>query len=279
MKKTIKRILASSLIVVLVTIFGLVSIILFPKPLFANRLEHGQFVVHSNSEIHGDVKHILDNAADLVKHSELYDPAMKFEIYLSYNTFFNRIDDALIGHGPSARATNQYVTVKVAVDLKRNLFFPTFYQKCQGNLTYLLAHEIVHVLQESTYGKIKFNPIRHPEYWKLEGYPEYIARRTARLSEEYDLVKEIERYVELDRSSVDIWMPVDEGGCKAPKYYYKGRIMTEYLMDIKKLSYDNILADTTSEQVVYEEMLKWKDSTNAKSLQDIDVTDKVQPVQ
>ncbi len=265
MKKTIKRIFAGTLLTGLVTISGLVTIIFFPEPLFANKLEHGQFNVYSNEKIDGNTKIVLDNALKLVESSELYDRTLKFDIYFSYNTLFNKIDDALIGHGPSARATNNYVTFKVAVDVKRNLFFPTFYQECEGNLTYLLAHEIVHVLQESKYGKIKFNPFKHPEYWKLEGYPEYVARRPVRLTKDYDLVKEIDRYIELESKSTDIWISIDEGGCKAPKYYYKGRLMTEYLMDIKHFTYDKILADTISEDRIYAEMINWKDSIEDKN--------------
>lgn len=32
-------------------------------------------------------------------------------------------------------------------------------------------------------------------------------------------------------------------------------------MDVKHLSYDQILKDTVSESVIYNEMIKWKDST------------------
>jgi hypothetical protein len=268
MRKIIKRILASSLIIGLVTISGLVTIILFPKPLFANKLEYGQFAVYSNTVINNDIKVILDDAADLVKHSELYDPTIRFDIYLSYNTLFNKIDDALIGHGPSARATNKYVTFKVAVDVRKNLFFPTFYQKCEGKLSYLLAHEIVHVLQENKYGKMKFNAFIHPAYWKLEGYPEYVARQQVRLSQDYSLMKEIDRYIELESTATDIWIPIEEGGCKVPNYYFKGRLMTEYLMDIKHFSYDDILADTASENTIYEEMIKWKISIGNSNKQE-----------
>lgn len=260
MKKAIKRIFAGILLAVLVTISGLVTILFFPKPLFANKLEHGPFKVYSNDNIDSDIKRILDNALKLVESSELHDPTLTFEIYLSHNTLFNEIDDVLLGHRPSARATNNYISFKVAVDVERNLFFPTFYQKCEGNLTYLLAHEMVHVLQTSRYGKIKFNPFTHPEYWKLEGYPEYIARRHDRLTANYDLVKEIDRYIDLESKSTDIWISIDEGGCFAPKHYYKGRLMTEYLMNIKHFTYHKILADTISAEGIYAEMITWKDS-------------------
>lgn len=36
--------------------------------------------------------------------------------------------------------------------------------------------------------------------------------------------------------------------------------MIEYLMDIKHLSYDQILKDTASESTIFKQMIKWKDS-------------------
>jgi hypothetical protein len=53
-----------------------------------------------------------------------------------------------------------------------------------------------------------------------------------------------------------------EDGCEVPNYYYKGRLMMEYLMDIKHLSYDQILKDTVSENTIFMEIIKWND--NAK---------------
>lgn len=261
MKKTIKRIFAGTLLTGLVTISGLVTIVFFPEPLFAHKIEHGQFNVYSNDKIDNEIKDILDNAVNLVKSSELYDQTYTFDIFLSYNSFFNKLDDKILGHGPSGRATDNNITIKVAVEIKNNLFFPTFYQKCEGNLTYLLAHEVIHCLQHNKYGKLKFNPFRHPELWKLEGYPEYVSRRTKLLASNYNLVNEIERYIDLESKATDIWMSIEEGGCKAPNYYYKSRLMTEYLIDIKHFTYDKILADTVSEDRIYEEMIKWKDST------------------
>lgn len=263
MRKTIKRILASSLLIMLVTTSGLVTIIFFPEPLFANNFKHGQFNVYSNDKIDNDIKVILNNAVNLIKSSELYDKTYTFDIFLSYNSFFNKFDDRVLGHGPSARATDNNIIIKVAVDIKRNLFFPTFYQKCEGNLTILLAHEMIHCLQENKYGKLKFNPFRHPELWKLEGYPEYISRRTKLLSSDYSLVNEIERYIDLESKSTDFWMAIEESGCKAPKDYYKSRLLTEYLMDFKHFSYDKILADTILEDSIYVEMINWKDSIKA----------------
>jgi hypothetical protein len=247
------------LFTVMVSVSGLITIVFFPEPLFANKLEHGQFNVYSNTMIDKEIELILDNSLDLVKKSELYDPTYTYDIFLSYNSLFNKIDDTFLGEGVSAKAIDDNIIMKVNIDAKRNLFFPTFRTTCQSNLTYLLAHEMIHCLQEHKYGKLKFNPFRHPEYWKLEGYPEYISKQPKLAGKNYSLSREIDRYVELESQTTDIWITIEEGACEAPKYYYKGRLMIEYLMDIKHFSYDKILNDTIPVDRVYEEMIKWNE--------------------
>jgi hypothetical protein len=264
MKRTIKRVFAVTTLTILVTISGLATILLFPQPLFANKMEHKQFTVYSNDKITADIVPLLDNAMALVEKSEINDPNYQYDILLSFNSLFNKIDDKLLGFGPSARATDNNVTIKVRVDTKRDLFFPTFHRKCQSSLTYLLAHEMIHCLQAHKYGITKFNPLKHPEMWKLEGYPEYVARQPKLTNKNYNLTSEIDRYIELESKSADLWVLIEEGACEAPNYYYKGRLMVEYLMDIKHWSYDKILNDTTSTNSVYEDMINWRNELKKK---------------
>ena len=54
------------------------------------------------------------------------------------------------------------------------------------------------------------------------------------------------------------WQRLQEGGCKVPDYYYKSRLMTEYLIDVRNCTYDKILNDTVSGDEIYAEMIKWK---------------------
>src|SRR6202012_515061 len=115
-------------------------------------------------------------------------------------------------------------------------------------------------LQANKYGIWKFNPFRHPEFWKLEGYPEYIAKHNELSAGNYDLRSDIDRYIDLQKKATDFWISPEPGCCEAPDYYYKGRLMMEYLIDIKHLSYDQIVKDTTPENTIYLQMLKWRDS-------------------
>ena len=268
MIKKLRRILKRALLMLLIIISALVTIILFPQLVFANKMKYKNFKVCSNDKINHDIKIPLDNAIALVQRSELYDPGYKYNIILCHNTFYNKIDDILLGIGPAARARLNNVIIKVRIDPTDNLAFATFHKECKINLAYLLAHEMIHCLQAKKYGIMKFNPFRHPEFWKLEGYPEYISRKTQLSSKDHSLANEIERYINLESKATDIWILLEEGRCEAPNYYYKGRLMIEYLMDIKHMSYDQILKDSVSETTIFKEMIKWKDSTKTKMVID-----------
>ncbi len=244
------------LIAFLSPILAVATIILYPQPLFANKVEYKQFKVYSNETISNKVNPILDSVLSLVKSSELYDSTYQVDIFLSYNNFFNKIDDKVFGYGPTARAIDNNLIFKVAVDINKNLVYSTFHKPCEQRFAYLLAHEMVHCLQLHRYGMLKFNPFKHPPFWKLEGYPEYVARHKA-ANPTKNFRKDLERFVKLKSEQSDIWISVEEGGCEAPEYYYKGRLMTEYLMNVRRWTYDRILKDTTLEEVIYAEMIEW----------------------
>jgi hypothetical protein len=256
MKKIIKRIFKITLLTLLAGVLTIVVVILFPQPLFANKMSYKKFTVYSNDKIDNSIKTVLDNAMNLVQKSELYDSSCNYNIILCHNTFYNKIDDRLLGIGPAARSRLNDVIIKVRIDQKNNLAFATFHKACEVNLTELLAHEITHCLQAKKYGILKFNPFKHPEFWKLEGYPEYISKQNEISDKAYNFRRDINRYIQLQNKAKDIWISSEEGGCEVPDYYYKGKLMVEYLMDIKHESYDQILNDTTSENNVYQEMIK-----------------------
>ena len=255
MKKAIKKTIASLSVVIIIILSGLITVTLSPQMLFAKKIAHQAFTIYTAADTDLDVIHFknrLDEAYTLIKQSELHDEAYHFDVLLGHNHFFNKIED-LQGKGPIARATAGYITIKVQIEPKENLAW--------GNnetvdLTWLLAHEMIHNLQANKYGLINFSPIKHPPMWKLEGYPEYIAKQDKLNADDYSLKSEIQRYAKLTEDSDDIFVEVTQGHFM-PFYYYKGRVMVEYLMDIKGMTYDEILMDETSEEVVYQEVLQW----------------------
>lgn len=259
MKKIIKKIVAGTLLFVMIFISGVITLVLYPQPLFANKLEYKNFRVYSNNKVNTDIEVILNNANTRVAASELNDSSYRYDIFLSYNSLYNKIDDKLLGKEPSARAIDNNVIIKIRIDPERNLGYPAFHENGEVNLTHLIAHEMVHCLQANKYGKMKFNPFRHPEMWKLEGYPEYVSKQMNR-NDNNDLVNEINRYTDMESKSKDGWILAGDNNCSIPEIYYKSALMMKYLIDVKHFSYDKILRDTVSEKTVYDEMTKWKDN-------------------
>lgn len=239
-------------------ISGVVTLVLYPQPLFANKLEYKNFKIYSNNKISTDFKVVLDNATFIVTSSELYDPSYTYDVFLCYDALYNRLDDMALGRGPSARAIDNNLVIKIRVNPKINIGFPTFHKRCEIDLTYLIAHEMIHCLQANKYGKMKFNPFRHPEMWKLEGYPEYVSKQIYKINT-VDLANEIDRYEYMCSKAKDGWLAVGDGKCDVPEIYYKSGLMMKYLIDIKNISYDEILTDTISETIIYNEMRNWKD--------------------
>lgn len=234
---------------------GLVTLIFCPQSLFANKFEHNQFTVYYNKDYNIEKEAfqvILDNAYEIVEKSELHNPDFKYKIFLAYNNIFNKIE-GLQGSGVIARATAWNIIFKKDIDLKSNRMYT---DRSVVDLTQLMAHEMVHILQADKYGLLNFSPLKHPPMWKLEGYPEYVARNTYLNSETYDLRKEIHRFVSADEDAKRETFEAVEGHFM-PTYYFKGRIMVEYLINIKGMTYDAILKDQRTEEEVFNEMVQW----------------------
>jgi len=263
MKKIFKRVLKVISLTILTGTLTIAIVILFPQPLFANKITYKEFAVYSNNRIDDNIKPVLDSALILVQKSELYDPEYKYNIILCNNSFYNKIDDKILGAGPAARARLHNVIVKVRIDAKDDLAFPAFPKSCKINLTHMIAHEMTHCLQANKYGLLKFNPFKHPEFWKLEGYPEYISMQRELPGRDYRLISDLEKYLSPEDNATSNLILSEEGGCEVPDYYYKGRLIIEYLMDVRHLSYDQVLKDTISENILFHEMIKWRDSLRA----------------
>src|SRR5436305_9730955 len=102
MKKIFKRVLKITFLTTIASVLTIVIILLFTQQLFANKISYKKFTVYANEKIDDNIKPILDNALALVQKSELYDSNYKYNIILCNNTFYNKIDDKLLGVGRTA---------------------------------------------------------------------------------------------------------------------------------------------------------------------------------
>jgi hypothetical protein len=121
------------------------------------------------------------------------------------------------------------------------------------NLTQMLAHVQIHCLEFRKYGLWESNPIgRHPE-WKWEGYPEYIARKNARLG---NLQSGIKTLLVTEKDNNSGWMTLPDS-TEVLIHYFKYRLLVEYCLEVKKWNFVQLLQDTTAEETIRQEMINW----------------------
>jgi hypothetical protein len=122
------------------------------------------------------------------------------------------------------------------------------------NLRQTLTHEIVHTLMKARLGS---EVATHLPMWKQEGYADYVAASSTTLNEPTnDIRHSVQRILDEDLS----WMTGVEGNftrmrysCKRsasivtevgtvwPTCYFISRVLWEYLIDRKGLSFDEVL--------------------------------------
>ncbi len=228
----------------------LLVIILNPVLTYSNKTNHYDFTIFHNKAIDESFILRLDDASALLKSSELYRPGIQLDICLNDGSVYSPLMEKIRGQ---AFAWGFYD--KVVLQGKTNA--EENYTELNGykwNLKQLLAHEMIHCLQFDKLGLLKSNPVGRIPAWKWEGYAEYIARQG---NNEKNLSDNIIRLLETDKRDAQSWGIELSDHTIAPREYYYYWIQMQYCMDVRQMTYMQVLADTVKEESVRNEMMKW----------------------
>lgn len=251
MKKILKRILIRTFLTTITLFVAVISLLLNPQMLFAQKAVYRDFTIYSNNKIPDNYETAIDYAIEVIKTSEIYEEDQQLNIFLCDGTLYNDIDTKLFGPA-MARCLDDNILLKVQADFTKNVLIGS---NSKRNLKKTIAHEAMHFYQMKKYGTMKFNPLNHPPTWKLDGYPEYIANQKDLKSSDYDLKNSIKKLIEFEKTG-EYWIEIEPGQLD-PLVYYKGRVMIEYLIDVKRLTYSEILNKDVTEDKVINEMTTW----------------------
>lgn len=247
MKKQLKkwslRIMATMLVIATL----LLVIILNPILTYANKSVHNNYTIYHQQPLPVSLTKTLNSATAVLQTCELYDSTFKIDICLNDGSVYPGLISKFRG---SAFAWGFYNKIV----LQGNADYDNNYVALNGykwNLTQLLVHEAVHCLQYNHLGFFKSNPIAGIAEWKWEGYAEYIARGYAARQ---SLTTNIKNYIE--SNDMD-WCIYFDDNTITPKDYFKYWLLVTYCIDIKKMSYKELLTDTKSEGDINTEMLKF----------------------
>lgn len=225
----------------------LLIIVLNPFLTYARKTKHNKLIVFHNRTLHPTLLTKLNQATELLKASEFYNPKLHLDICLNDGSKYPKFIRALRGQAFAWGFYDKVILQGVAN-------YQDNYVELNGykwNLTQLLAHEMTHCLQFDKLGFWKSKPIANIPNWKWEGYAEYVSRQN---TDQKYLSKNIERLIETDNSN---WEIKFGDSTIAPREYYEYWTLVQFCIDIKKMTYKKILADTSSEQTVRQEMMSW----------------------
>jgi len=226
----------------------LVGIVLKPCTLYAHRTIDGNYTICHQQKLEPLFIKRLRMANELLSASELYDSTLKLSVCLNdgnyYPVLMGKIRGAAFGWGFAHE-----VVLGCSINSADN------YAEINGykyNLTELLAHEATHCLEFNRYGLLHSNVFGPKnDWWKWEGYPEYIARKG-----KANLKSNISHWLEVEKTDNNGWIYFEDS-MGVVISYYKAWLLVQYCMDVKKLTFDEILKDNKSENGVTDEMMAW----------------------
>lgn len=233
----------------------LLIIILNPILTYANKTPHNNFTIYHNTKLNPLLTSHLDQAAELLKTSEFYNGKLNLDICLNDGSKYPAVIRAIRGRAFAWGFYNK-VVLQGTMNCKENYVELNGYK---WNLTQLLAHEMTHCLQFNKLGFWKSRPIANIDNWKWEGYAEYISRKGP---DKQNLVQNLDR---LYNAGKDTWCVTFEDGTIAPNEYYIAWTMLQYCIDIKKMTYQQLLKDKTAETAIKQEMMNWYEREKQKA--------------
>jgi len=279
--RNVRRAIGFTIGGILIGFGAFVGLLFFPQILFANHVEHANLAAHYDAEFGDSIGPVLRDIEAALSTSEINDPSLRHDIFFGHgNSTFaaiqgvrGRLVQSILGRGSvltynTSRPPHfsHVITFRIPHFESNLLTHPE--RRASINLRQTLTHEIVHTLMIARLG----SPVatRLP-MWKQEGYGDYVAASTTTLKNPaYDIRQSVQRILNEDLS----WMRDVEGNftqmrysCKAkssvmteggsvwPTCYFISRVLWEYLVDVKGLTFDEVLdpyvtdADTLTELI------------------------------
>jgi hypothetical protein len=256
MKRFILKLIFRLFVTAIILLGILIGLVLKPSFLYAHETEFKKYTIYHNKPINSNFLIQVDSALEIIKNSEYYDSTIKFDICLNDGSIYPSLLEVFLGKAFALGFTSNKIAICGEMHCNEN------YVEVNGhkwNLIQLMAHEATHCLVYNRVGFWSSNPVANHPNWKWEGYPEYISRLS---SNQKNLLDHIEILNNANTEDKDTWAINLSDGTISSKEYYKFRLLNQYCFEIKKMSFANILKDTTSEQTLTNEMNKWSEEIN-----------------
>ncbi|MEM6299160.1 MAG: hypothetical protein AAF740_10785, partial [Bacteroidota bacterium] len=214
-----------------------------------NKTEIGNYTILHHTDLSPEFEARFSAMDKSLQKSELYDADFKVKICLNDGSLYPELMEKL--RGPAfGWGFHNIAVFRGAFDYQDNAVTLNGYK---WNLEHLIAHEVTHCLQFNAFGFFGANPMAGHPHWKWEGYPEYVARK----NDEQSLHESIKRLKQAQKESPDSWGVFFDDGTISPKTYYEDWLLAWYCLEIKSMSYRELLSCELSKEEAQQEMETW----------------------
>ena len=237
----------------MVTLFYF-SIFWSTKYWFSENYKFGKYKLYTNSTFKNSSEY-LKEIDDRLKACELYDEKLEHSIHVFSSESKFKFYAVIAGSSYPAQGFNMHAVNKIYISLpfieqvysdRKAANKIVLHSAMEGNLEGIICHEIIHSFVYNKLGSIRASSL---PTWKQEGYAEYGANI---LPKRNDTNYRFKDRVELYKNS-SFW-----DGNKFVFEYYEAEILVEFLIDVKKMTFEQLMTETFTYQMALNEFNKYK---------------------
>lgn len=229
---------------------GFIGLLLNPSLLYAHETVTSQYTIYHNQPLDPALGQRLAQARAQVQPSEVFDRTLRLEVCLNDGSRYPRLVQAVWGPAFAWAFYNKVVLNGEAKPVANQLAFRDY----SWNLTSLLAHEMTHCYQFHHLGLWHSNPLARYPTWKWEGYAEYVARHPGSPAA---LRQHVAYLHQAEQRAPGQWGLQLPDSTSTSREYFNYLMLTEYCLNVKHLTFAQVLRDTATEHTTYQQLLRW----------------------
>lgn len=242
-----------TILVVIALILLDIGILAIPGPFFPEKKQYGSITVYSEQPIRQETDSIMAEVFLRLQAVPIYNPEKKYNLCFCATqkkfSFFARLTvraNRIMGFSLMGSA---YVNEDFIKELGMKTNGQPKYLTREGSVVHVATHELMHGYITDAYGSFSARAL--PE-WKTEGYCEYgVNQFVAPRDMGYSIPERIDIYLDDSR-----WNPTAE----VHRPHYVWGLMMEYLMNVRGLGFEQVMADSVTKETIYLEMMDWRKS-------------------
>ncbi len=252
LKKAVKWIgIAVAMVIVIVLVC--LGVLTNPGLFMPEDKQYRAITVHTEITIGRETDSMMTEIFTRLDAVPVYDPDRDMNLILCSTqdkfSFFSRFtlrDERVMGY---CLLGNAYVNMDFIKELAVKTGGQPKYVTREGSVVHVATHELMHQYLGDAYGEFASRSL---PTWKVEGYCEYgVNHFVAPGDSGYTIPERIDIY--LDGSQ---WNPT----ARTHRPHYIWGLMMEYLINVKGMSFAQVMADSVTREEVYHELMAWRES-------------------